>query len=266
MEFTHLVLTKFNVDTTYAPSGRGIDPKWLEDRLSLFLQYCYPSVTSNESVQFRWMVFCNALSPDWFKRKMGDLSRLVTPIYVRGAATDEVLRRKVMEANIVRTRYLITTRIDNDDAISRKHLSLVQQAFRNQEREFITFPVGLQLFRGHLYTVCYTCNPFLSLIERVSKNGEFTTVFCTPHPDVRTAGPVKRIWKASQWLQVLHSTNVGNSLCGWPRLRSRYSPEFTLSWPEEPCRDTFAQRIRYSAARPLGRISKLMAKAPGLGS
>lgn len=266
MDFTHLVLTKFNIDTPYAPIGRGIDPKWLEHRLELFLRYCYPSVAGNESVQFRWMLFCNALSPDWFKRKMDDLSGLLTPIYVLGTATDEVLRRKVMETDVVRTRYLITTRIDNDDAISQKHLWFVQQAFRNQAREFITFPVGLQLFRGHLYTVYYTCNPFLSLIERVSDDGEFTTVFCTPHPEVLSAGPVKRIWRGPQWLQVLHSANVGNSLSGWPRLRSRYHQDFTVSWPEDACQDSFAKRIRYSAARPLGRARKLMSKMTGGGA
>jgi hypothetical protein len=257
--FTHLVLTKFNVDTPYAPSGRGVDPTWLKSRLELFLRYCYPSVTRQDGVEFRWLIFCNALSPDWFKREIAQLNDVVIPVFVAGLATDEVLSQKVMEAGVVKTPYLITTRIDNDDAISRSHLSHVQRAFQRQEREFIAFPLGLQLFRGHLYSVYYPYNPFLSLIEKVSNDGRVTTVFCVPHSTVRTAGKVRKMWQAAQWLQVLHSQNVENSLSGWPRLRSKRHSEFDLSWPDNSSSDNLAQRVMFSMARPVGRISRYIA-------
>lgn len=258
--FTHLVLTKFNVDTPYAPSARGIEPLWLKARFELFLRYCYPSVTRQEGVEFRWFIFCNILSPDWFKKEMSRLNDVVIPVFVEGLATDEVLGQKVMEAGVVHTPYVITTRIDNDDAISRRHLWHVQRAFRRQEREFIAFPLGLQLFRGHLYSVYYPCNPFLSLIERVSDNGRATTVFCVSHTKVRTAGKVRHLWKSPQWLQVLHSQNIENSLMGWPRLRSKMHSEFHLSWPDNSSSDTLFQRVKFSMSRPVGRVSGFVAR------
>jgi hypothetical protein len=260
LEFTHLVLTKFNVDTPYAPSGRGIEPTWLKSRLELFLRYCYPSVTRQEGVEFRWLIFCNALSPTWFRKEMAQLSDVVVPVFVEGLASDEVIKQKVIEAGVVNTPYLITTRIDNDDAISRRHLWHVQRVFRQQDREFITFPFGLQLFRGHIYSVYYPFNPFLSLIERVTDDGRVTTVLCVQHTKVCTAGRVRTLWKPAQWLQVLHSQNVENSFSGWPRLRSRTQSEFDLSWPDSSLTDNFFQRVKLSMARPIGRISRVVSR------
>lgn len=259
-DFTHLVLTKFNVDTPYAPSGKGIESSWLKNRLELFLRYCYPSVTRQESVEFRWLVFCNALSPVWFKREIAQLNDVCIPVFVEGLATDSVLRQKVMEAGVIRTPYLITTRIDNDDAISRRHLWHVQRAFRRQEREFIIFPFGLQLFRGHLYSVYYRYNPFPSLIERIDDDDHLTTVFCVQHTKVRTAGNVRTLWKPSQWLQVLHSQNVENSLTGWPRLRSTVHSDFDVSWPDCSSGDKFFQRVQLSMSRPIKRFSRFVAR------
>jgi hypothetical protein len=259
-EFTHLVLTRFNVDTPFAPSGKGVESIWLRSRLELFLRYCYPSVTRQAGVEFRWLIFCNALSPGWFKKEMAQLNEVVNPVFVEGLATDEVVRQKVMEAGVVNTPYLITTRIDNDDAISRRHLWHVQRAFRRQERAFIAFPFGLQLFRGHLYSVYDPYNPFLSLIERVNDDGRVTTVFCVPHTKVCTAGKVRELWKSPQWLQVLHSQNVGNSFTGWPRLRSRVHSAFDLSWPDDCSRDNFFQRVKWSMLGPVGRVGRFVAR------
>ena len=262
-DFTHLVLTKFNVDTPYAPVGKGIDSTWLKDRFELFLQYCYPSVTRQEGVEFRWLVFCNAHSPIWFKSEIAQLSDVVVPVFLEGLATDAVLRQKIMEAGVVRSPYLITTRIDNDDAISRRHLWYVQRAFKYQEREFIEFPFGLQLFRGHLYSVYYPNNPFLSMIERVSDDGRITSIFCVPHSTIRSAGLVRTVWKSPQWLQVLHSDNVANCLTGWPRIRSRTHAGFDLSWPGRPSSDNFVQRLKFSMSRPTQRVGNFVSRTLG---
>ncbi|HEY3988561.1 MAG TPA: glycosyltransferase [Acidobacteriaceae bacterium] len=259
-EFTHIVLTRFNVAIGYASAGKGIESSWLEERLALFMQYCFPTVSRQQGVAHRWVVLCNALSPEWFKEKMASLAGL-TPVYVSGVATDEIIAQKVRETGLVTTPYLITTRIDNDDSLSRSHLYFVQRAFLRQQREFLVFPIGLQSFRGHLYQTYWPDNPFLSLIEKVRDDGSFTTVFCVPHTDVHTAGKVRRLWHSPQWLQVIHGNNVGNTLQAWPRIRSRAHPNFDLAWPQDVPADTFPQRanfaltqVRNRALRVLGRL------------
>jgi hypothetical protein len=261
MDFTHIVLTRFNVATGYAPSMKGIDSDWLEERLALFGKYCLPTVSGQKKATFRWIVFCNVLSPSWFKQRMAEYEHIFTTIYIDGLATDEVLTQKVRDSGLVTTPYLITTRIDNDDAIARTHLSMVQAEFRYQTREFISFARGLQLFRGSLYETYRSNSPFLSLIEKVADDGTFTTVFCINHALVKKVGKVRVLWRSPQWMQVLHGNNVGNVLRGWPKLRSASHPNFDCDLTSPASHDGIAKRWMFSLdfirARAWGVIENL---------
>src|ERR1700684_2224066 len=95
--FTHIVLTRFNVVTTFAPASRGIEEAWLKDRVAIFMRYCFPSITTQKRAKFHWLVFCNADSPAWFKEHMASLAAFLTPVYVEGLATNEVFAQKVKE-------------------------------------------------------------------------------------------------------------------------------------------------------------------------
>jgi hypothetical protein len=256
--FTHIVLTRFNVVTTFAPASRGIEEAWLKDRVAIFMRYCFPSITTQKSAKFHWLVFCNADSPAWFKEHMASLAAFLTPVYVEGLATNEVFAQKVKESGLVTTPYLITTRVDNDDALSRDHLARIQRAFRHQAREFVIFPIGMQLFRGHLYGLCWLDNPFFSLIEKVQQSGDFTTVLCVRHGDIYKVGRVRQLWHTSQWLEVIHSKNVSNSLRGWPKLFSRRHFNFPSLGNDGVESDTFIDRVNFAAKRPLRFLGRLL--------
>jgi len=264
-ELTHIILTRFNTAIDYAPSARGIDDAWLRERILLFERYCLPSVTAQSCARFSWLVFCDARSPQWFRARIAAYGPLLTPVYIEGAATDEVIARSVKETGLVSTPYLITTRLDNDDAIGNQYISLVQKAFARQDRLFLVFPFGLQSFRGQLYNVHWRSNPFLSLIEKVRPNQEFTTVLCVPHNKVRSTGDVRDIYAAPQWLQVLHGGNLLNSLRGWPRLSSKYPTQFPVNWPPDRQDETFVKRFCVSGAALFAR-GRMLAKKFWAGS
>lgn len=259
-KFTHLLLTRFNTAVNFAPSARRLDTNWLTLRLAVFEQYCLPSVAGQRGAEFRWLVFFDALSPAWFRERVATFEPLVTPVYIDGLATDEVIARKVVETGLVSSPYLVTTRLDSDDAISRDHLASVQGAFRQQDREFIDFPFGLQSFHGHLYNVYWPSNPFLSLIERVSDDGQVTTVFCVAHDRVTDANKVKRILRSPQWLQILHDSNNVSTLRGWPRLGGRFHAGFHVVWPEKPAADSIANRLGLSVQTYMMRVGKLITR------
>lgn len=254
---THLLLTRFNTASDFAPARAGLQTEWLTSRIALFEQYCMPSVAGQQGADFHWLVFFDAASPAWLREKIASYGSLLKPIYIDGEATDQVIVDSVVATGLVRSPYLVTTRLDNDDALAKNHLARVKEAFSYQEKEFIEFPFGLQSYRGHLYQVYWPSNPFLSLIEKVQSGNRFTTVLCVPHNRVRTAGPVKSIWCSAQWLQVLHGSNLANALRGWPRLRSRSHPGFPFYRPEAASGDSIANRIRFSAAGCGTRASKL---------
>lgn len=259
--FTHLLLTRFNTAVQFAPTSKRLETSWLTARLALFEQYCLPSVAGQERAEFQWLVFFDAASPGWFKERIATFQPLVKPIYIDGPATDDVIARRVGETGLVSSPYLISTRLDNDDAISRDHLASVQSAFRQQDREFITFPFGLQSFHGHLYNVYWPFNPFLSLIERVGDDGQVTTVFCVAHDRVGGTNNLRTIMRPSQWLQVLHDSNLANTLRGWPRLGSRFHSSFHVVWPEKPAAESIVSRFRFSTRTYMIRAGLLMRRA-----
>jgi putative rhamnosyltransferase len=261
-KFTHLVLTRFNTAVGYAPSRKRLDSKWLESRLELFERYCFSSMAAQRGAIFRWVVFCDMQSPSWFRARMASFEPLVTPLYVDGSLTDERIASTIANAGLVSTPYLITTRLDNDDGLASHHLATVQNAFHGQDREFVEFPVGIQLFRGHLYTVYWPSNPFLSLIEKVEEGNRFTTVCCVRHDQVRTAGRVRSLIRPPQWLQLLHDDNLGNTLRGWPRIRSRSHPDFRVQWLGAEERDSFSRRMMFSAGAYGDRAKRWLIRRP----
>ncbi len=258
-KLTHLLLTKFNTEVDFAPFPKRLETDWLTVRLRLFSQYCLPSVAGQEGADFQWLVFFDDASPSWFKDIVSTFGPLVKPVYVHGPATDEVIAGKVIETGLVSTSHLISTRLDSDDSIAKDHLATVQRAFRNQDREFITFPFGIQSFRNHLYNVYWPSNPFLSLIEKADGDGRVTTVFCVAHDRLGQNHRVRRILRSPQWLQVLHGSNLANTLRGWPCIQSRRNHRFSVNWPEST-EESVASRVRFSSRALSARVDRLMQK------
>ena len=255
--FTHLLLTRFNTPLDFAPSPQRLESGWLLPRLSLFERYCLPSVKAQRGAAFNWLVLCDAASPSWFRDRIAAYGPVLKAIYISGPATDAVIAATVKSSGFLRSQYLITTRLDNDDAISHNHLSLIQKAFRYQSREFLMFPFGLQLYRGALYHLYWRSNPFLSLIERVGVGSEVKTVYCIRHDKVTQQERIRYLTRSPQWLQVLHNSNLGNGLRGWPKLCARSHPEFAVQWEEGVAHDSLARRVAASAGSNLERLKRV---------
>jgi putative rhamnosyltransferase len=262
-EFVHLVITRFNTAVSFAPSAQRLDTDWLRARLIPFDQYCRPSVVGQKGAKFRWIIFLDAESPVWFKERIESTSPLVKVIYVEGPLTDEKIASGVAGTGLVHTPYLLTTRVDSDDALAHGHLAAVQKVFRHQDREFLVFPFGVQSYCGHLYNAYWPSNPFLSLTEKVRPGNRFTTVYCVRHDRVRQAGKVKRIYGSPQWLQIIHNQNSLSVLRGVPRLSSRSHSNFDVRWPEAAERDSLATRFGLSLGAYRAWMRRLVRKATG---
>jgi hypothetical protein len=64
----------------------------------------------------------------------------VEPVYVDGSLTDEVLAEKVAATGLVSTPYLVTTRLDNDDALAIDHLAMSKAHFSDRNGSFSSSP------------------------------------------------------------------------------------------------------------------------------
>ncbi len=67
------------------------------------------------------------------------------------------------------TTHLITTNLDNDDAIHARFVEHIQNEFTGQRREFLNFTNGFlfDTIRELLYVRRHRSNPFVSLVENL---------------------------------------------------------------------------------------------------
>jgi len=182
----------------------------MRHRFNLFEKFCYPSVRRQTNQDFEWLVFFDANTEDEYGKRLDDYRNKFSafrPIFVSDyPSLIPEIRRRIRSD----TEYLITSRVDNDDAIHREFISLVQETFRDQKFEFVNFTQGLFLSDSKLYLCRHPSNAFVSLIEQVGE-GSARTVWSTKHTTIRNVGHVHQIDDKPRWLCVVHERNASNS-------------------------------------------------------
>jgi len=178
-----------------------VSESWLEERLEIFEEFTMPSVNSQTDQDFQWLVLCDSGSPQWFRSRLARNS-IVQAIYLDRWDLDEV-RRAVQTRR--RHSKVVTTRLDNDDAIASDFVERVKQAAT--QVGFINFPHGLIWNEGRLYRWVDQSNAFIS---RVEEGKLIDTVYADKHASVAALGVVNQVTAGFKWLQVVHGGNLGN--------------------------------------------------------
>jgi len=182
----HFLLTNFNVRLgwdTDAHRALVLTEEWMEHRWSLFETLCLPSLRGQSLQRFQWLVRFDASTAEHhrrrFQRLIADMPNVI-PLW--RAESFRVAIYRLLDPS---TELLLTTRLDNDDALHRDALARVQAAVTDVVPEFLNFPNGYWFVRANsqVYGVVHPSNPFLSLVERVS---------CAP-----TARVLRRVLPAS---------------------------------------------------------------------
>ncbi len=224
------MLTRFNVRTSVTGTTDVVSPEWVRRRLDLFETFCLPSMQA-QTAPCDWLVFFDAGTPPALRRRVESHSGY-TPIWVDGALDNRRIGEFVVDRLSSRARTLITTRLDNDDAVASDFVARIQQAARGEDRLYINFPFGYQWDSGRVYYYAHFANPFLSLVERpppgASRRRSPMTVMSGNHDQLRGTGRLRQVWSPPMWVQVIHGGNVLNELLGVrrpsPRPPSRFPP------------------------------------------
>lgn len=215
-QFQHFFLTKFNV-RSFPELKPGCKPDWLEKRFNLFDQFCFPSVYKQSNQNFKWLVFFDIDTPEDFKQKILAYSNQwenFVPVYLDcplpyGEFPDDV-RKMVRQSIPENCQHLITTWLDNDDAIHKDYVQMIQDNFKQQESETVNFFFGYQLCDGKLYFDFELSNHFISLIEKYNPDS-FNTCLCRPHKELyEVCKSAKKIFCKPVWVEVVHGSNYMN--------------------------------------------------------
>lgn len=213
-EFAHVFLTRFNL-----PSG-GVEARiraqegWLRERTELFERYTVPSLRSQTTRQFTWIVYLDPLSPAWLMDRMSTWSEegLLTPLYRESVSADELLRDIRETVPSTGWRHLITSNIDNDDALASDFAERVQWAALSASASAAIYLArGLIRDENRLYIRRDRHNAFCSVIDSGDRP---TTCWADWHNRLHLSMPVRRVWGAPAWLQVVHGSNVSNRARG----------------------------------------------------
>jgi len=232
MQFQHFLITRFNVKVDFSSSA-GLDPEWLKHRFDLFDRFCYPSMRSQRNQNFQWLVYFDVETPDFFKSKILRYSEWQNfiPVFLEERFTEEINRSTILKHLDEQTDFLITTRLDNDDAVSNRFTEMIQNSFAQQEMQFINLSNGYVWRDGRLYSFQYLSNPFMSLIEQIQDRtiDGFKTVLCGNHTQIAKIGTLRQIKTEPSWLQVVHEKNVSNRVRGIRQPLTRLKGKFAIA-------------------------------------
>lgn len=223
MNFRHFILTRFNINITAANFSLRLEDTWLSLRFDLFQRFCFPSVRGQSCQDFTWLVLFDEQTPKLYQRVIAAYAAYANFLPLFCGPHDTVLPQAVakMRELAPEAEWLLTTRLDNDDALAKDFVRCLHEVARSADAVrpepggpvYINFPMGLQYHENRVYDFADLTNAFVSLLEPAESA---QTVFWVDHPAIYDKAPVIQAKAKPMWLQNVHGTNVYNYLRGVP--------------------------------------------------
>jgi len=209
----HVFLTRFNLPSPGPESYVRAQDGWLQNRVDLFERYTVPSIRRQTVAgSFHWLVFLDCQSPQWLIDRLEPLvdEGLFHPVFGEEFSNAAI----VGEAQAVsgrRSEMLLTTNLDNDDALAVDFAERLHALVRPGERTALYLADGLILHGNAAYLRRDSANAFVSVAEPW-EGAE--SVWCEWHNLLRERMPVRSVRGRPGWLQVVHGRNVSNRVRG----------------------------------------------------
>jgi hypothetical protein len=115
----HVLLTRFNLPSPGVERMVRAQESRLENRVKLFEKYCLASVKAQTAGDIHWITYFDPESPAWLLERIDEWSaeNVFVPIF-RATASNSELCADLHEAVSHPGEWLITTNLDNDDALA----------------------------------------------------------------------------------------------------------------------------------------------------
>ncbi|MGH3694114.1 MAG: glycosyltransferase [Pseudonocardiaceae bacterium] len=250
----HVILTRFNLPSKGPESVIRTQPGWLRSRVGLFETYCLPSMLAQTTKSYRWLIYFDPQSPDWLRSWIEEHVASGHFISVfRAEVTGEELAGDIGAPFETPGKELITTNLDNDDALAHDFVERLQTQPSPSSATVYYFSTGLIKSAAGVYRRYDRHNAFPSVREPWSER--LRTCWADWHNHLPRHMEVVEIGGHPGWLQVVHDNNVTNRIRGTLVSPADYRPLFgnLLDDVETPSNLTLAQD--YLINRPL-RITR----------
>jgi Putative rhamnosyl transferase len=209
----HIVITRYFVQMSEAAADvnaiLSTDETWLDARFEIFKAFCLPSVVAQTVKGFTWLIFFDAATPGAQLNRVRNL--VAEHPFIRivlCTSFDDDTRAEAVRAELrPETRWLLTTRLDNDDGWRRDFVERLHEQLRFERREFLNYPVGLLYYADKTFLYRHPSNAFISLLEPVE---HFTTVWCDQHVNLSRHAPIRQLPPSPTFIQVVHKGTRSN--------------------------------------------------------
>jgi len=224
----HVILTRFNVPTMGREADVRAKTGWLDRRFDLFERFCLPSVAGQTRRDFSWLIYFDTRTPAPFRARIAEAQRRFPFIALfRDALPLEDVRADVSAHLPTGKGRVLTTRLDNDDALARDFVARVQDVGATHPTgTAFNFPTGFAWRKGWVFGARDESNPFASVVEDAL---EFQTIWARPHAVLGEAFRLIQIEDGPAWLQVIHGDNVTNRIKGRQRPGSVLGDRFCIN-------------------------------------
>lgn len=226
--FEHVLMTRFNLATPGYESELRNQEGWLEERFALFEKICLPSVASQTKTDFSWIIYFDVDTPSPFKARVEELKKQFPfHAYYTHLFPSSGWSRSIHEVLEPESDLVLTTRLDNDDALTSDHIERLHHAV--EENKFMlggyNFRTGYIISNRKLYRLTHPRNAFFSWLAPTAE--EIKTAPAIQHMELFQHGPVFQIEGDGAWVQIVHGSNVSNKTRGWrvsPTILNEYFP------------------------------------------
>lgn len=214
----HTLISRFNLATPGREVAFRARPGWLAERFALFERYCLPSVADQTCQDFDWIVFFDDQTPDWARARAEQLQSvrpfhaLYTPLFDNDGWARAV---RAVAGPAQAGRLIVTSNLDNDDALGFDFIERVQKAARAHfrgRRFAINVPDGYVLADRAIYAHRHLQNAFTNMAE--PDDEAMATTMTIRHMELFDHVEVVQAHGAAGWLQVVHGGNVSNRIRG----------------------------------------------------
>lgn len=206
MNFHHVVIVRFNLglyDSHPDPHG------WMAHRMELFERYHLPSIDAQSWSNFSCYYLIDNATPfrayDKIKRGIGSSDET-------HHSMERALERAQLSANCLGYDWLVTTRLDNDDAIEPRFIERVQDHLAPRRMLIDTAGVQLDARTGVRWEApAKVPSPFLTVVEPVE---DFKGCYQDQHARMGRHFEHRVFIDELLYTQVLHDHNKANKPSG----------------------------------------------------
>lgn len=219
------VFTRFNLKL-WKTNKFGVDTRtheWTAERFGMFEKYCFPSMLHQTDKNFIWMcMFADDTEECFIERIRGGIKQIpqFIPVFLSEQETKNL--SEAIDCFIRKFKSpsdtLITSRIDNDDAVNISYVEMMHKLSQNQQGDDCIYSMerGLQYYvkKNLSFAIKYPDNHYLFLKCNKYAENNIHHVLTFNHSKIKEFKyPFKLISGLDyMWVEVIHENNVANDV------------------------------------------------------